>query len=156
MAKEIEKKFLVKNDQWRELAEGTIYRQGYLSTEKERVVRVRTIGNTGYLTIKGITVGASRLEYEYEISVSDSNEMLDQLCLKPLIEKKRFKIEYAGLIWEIDEYFGDNQGLIIAEVELENEDQKISLPSWIGKEVTSDPRYFNSNLTQHPYTRWSQ
>jgi len=154
MAKEIEKKFLVKGDQWRELAEGTIYRQGYLSTEKERVVRVRTIGNTGYLTIKGITVGASRLEYEYEISVSDSNEMLDQLCLKPLIEKKRYKIEFAGLIWEIDEYSGDNQGLIVAEVELESEDQEISMPGWIGKEVTSDPRYFNSNLTKHPFTQW--
>jgi len=154
MAKEIEKKFLVKGDQWRELAEGTIYRQGYLSTEKERVVRVRTIGNTGYLTIKGITVGASRLEYEYEISVSDSNEMLDQLCLKPLIEKKRYKIEYAGLIWEIDEYSGDNQGLIVAEVELESEDQEISMPGWIGKEVTSDPRYFNSNLTKHPFIQW--
>jgi adenylate cyclase len=154
MAKEIEKKFLVKGDQWRDHAEGTIYRQGYLSTEKERVVRVRTIGNTGYLTIKGITVGASRLEYEYEISVSDSNEMLDQLCLKPLIEKKRYKLEYANLLWEIDEFFGDNQGLIIAEVELEEEDQKISLPPWIGEEVTSDPRYFNSNLTKLPYTQW--
>jgi adenylate cyclase len=154
MAKEIEKKFLVKGDQWRDHAEGTIYRQGYLSTEKERVVRIRTIGDTGYLTIKGITVGATRLEYEYEISVSDSNEMLDLLCLKPLIEKKRYKIEFAGLIWEIDEYFGDNQGLIIAEVELEDENQAFELPDWIGKEVTSNPKYFNSNLTKHPFTRW--
>jgi CYTH domain-containing protein len=154
MAKEIEKKFLVKGEQWRELAEGTVYRQGYLSTEKERVVRIRTIGDTGYLTIKGITVGATRLEYEYEISVSDSNEMLDLLCLKPLIEKKRYKIEFAGLIWEIDEYFGDNQGLIIAEVELEDENQAFELPDWIGEEVTSNPKYFNSNLTKHPFTRW--
>ena len=154
MAKEIEKKFLVKGDDWRKLAEGTVYRQGYLSTEKERVVRVRTIGHTGYLTIKGITVGATRLEYEYEISVSDSNEILDQLCQKPIIEKKRYKVEYEGLIWEIDEFFGVNEGLIVAEVELEDENQTFKTPNWIGEEVTSDPRYFNSNLTKNPYTTW--
>lgn len=154
MGKEIEKKFLVTGDQWRQLAEGTVYRQGYLSVVKERVVRVRTIGNTGYLTIKGITVGATRLEYEYEISVSDSNEMLDQLCEKPIIEKKRYKVEFQGLTWEIDEFFGDNNGLIVAEVELEDEKQAFEKPTWIGEEVTSDPRYFNSNLTKHPFTRW--
>jgi adenylate cyclase len=154
MGKEIEKKFLVTSDQWRQLAQGTVYRQGYLSVVKERVVRVRTIGDTGYLTIKGITVGASRLEYEYEISVSDSNEMLDQLCQKPIIEKKRYKVEFEGLIWEIDEFFGDNNGLIVAEVELEDENQEFEKPKWIGQEVTSDPRYFNSNLTKHPFTKW--
>lgn len=154
MGKEIEKKFLVTGDQWRQLAEGTVYRQGYLSVVKERVVRVRTIGNTGYLTIKGLTVGATRLEYEYEISVSDSNEMLDRLCEKPIIEKKRYKVEFEGLTWEIDEFFGDNDGLIVAEVELEDEQQSLKKPSWIGEEVTSDPRYFNSNLTKHPFTRW--
>lgn len=154
MAKEIERKFLVTGDQWRQLAKGTVYRQGYLSVVKERVVRVRTIGNTGYLTIKGITVGASRLEYEYEISVSDSNEMLDQLCQKPIIEKKRYKVDFEGLTWEIDEFFGDNDGLIVAEVELEDEDQEFEKPQWIGEEVTSDPRYFNSNLTRHPFTKW--
>ncbi len=154
MGKEIEKKFLVKDDRWRQLAEGTVYRQGYLSVVKERVVRVRTIGDTGYLTIKGLTVGASRLEYEYEISVSDSNEMLDQLCQKPIIEKKRYKVEFGGLTWEIDEFFGDNDGLIVAEVELEDENQEFEIPGWIGEEVTSDPRYFNSNLTRHPFTKW--
>ncbi len=154
MGKEIEKKFLVTSDQWRQLAEGTVYRQGYLSVVKERVVRVRTIGDTGYLTIKGITVGATRLEYEYEISVSDSNEMLDQLCQKPIIEKKRYKVEFGGLTWEIDEFFGDNDGLIVAEVELEDENQAIDKPEWVGEEVTSDPRYFNSNLTKHPFTKW--
>lgn len=154
MGKEIEKKFLVTGDQWRQLAEGTVYRQGYLSVVKERVVRVRTIGDTGYLTIKGITVGATRLEYEYEISVSDSNEMLDQLCQKPIIEKKRYKVQFGGLTWEIDEFFGDNDGLIVAEVELEDENQEFEKPGWIGEEVTSDPRYFNSNLTRHPYSKW--
>lgn len=154
MGKEIERKYLVSGEDWKELAEGIEYRQGYLSTVKERTVRVRTIGNAGYLTIKGITSGASRLEYEYEISVSDANEMLDQLCERPLIEKKRYKIENDGLVWEVDEFFGENDGLIVAEVELEDEDQKIDKPSWIGEEVTGDPRYFNSNLIKTPFKNW--
>lgn len=154
MGKEIERKFLVKSEDWKELAKGIVYRQGYLSTVKERTVRVRTIGNSGFLTIKGITVGATRREYEYEISTSDADEMLDELCEKPLIEKKRYKIEFAGLIWEVDEFFGDNKGLVVAEVELSNEDQVIQKPQWIGDEVTGDPRYFNSNLTKHPYSQW--
>lgn len=154
MGKEIEKKFLIAGDEWRKLAEGVPYRQGYLSTVKERTVRVRTIGKTGYLTIKGLTVGATRLEYEYEISVSDSNEMLDDLCEKPIIEKNRYKVEFAGLIWEIDEFFGENEGLVYAEVELTSEDQEINKPVWIGDEVTGDPRFFNSNLIAHPYSKW--
>ncbi len=156
MGKEIEKKFLITGDEWRELAEGVPYRQGYLSTVKERTVRVRTIGKAGYLTIKGLTVGATRLEYEYEISVSDSNEMLDELCEKPIIEKNRYKVEFAGLIWEIDEFFGENEGLVYAEVELTSEDQEIKKPDWIGNEVTGDPRFFNSNLIAHPYSKWEK
>lgn len=154
MAKEIERKFLVNGLEWKNLAKGTEYRQGYLSTVKERTVRVRTIDSAGYLTIKGISTGATRLEFEYEISVADAHEMLDKLCEKPLIEKKRYKIEYGGLIWEVDEFFGENDGLVVAEVELENENQEINKPEWIGKEVTNDPRYFNSNLTKTPYTKW--
>jgi CYTH domain-containing protein len=154
MGKEIERKFLLVGEEWRKLAEGTVYRQGYLSTVKERTVRVRTIGDNGYLTVKGITIGASRLEYEYEISASDANEMLDELCEKPFIEKKRSKIEFGGLIWEVDEFFGENEGLVFAEVELDDENQEFEKPSWIGEEVTGDPRYFNSNLTKHPYSKW--
>lgn len=154
MATEIERKFLVKGDQWRKLGKGTVYRQGYLSTVKERVVRVRTIDDKGYLTIKGITTGATRLEFEYEIPVKDANQMLDELCERPLIEKTRYVVEYGGLTWEIDEFAGDNRGLILAEVELSSEDQKVELPDWIGEEVTGDPRYFNSNLIKHPFTRW--
>lgn len=154
MGKEIERKFLLVGEDWRKLAEGTVYRQGYLSTVKERTVRVRTIGDNGYLTVKGITIGATRLEYEYEISASDANEMLDELCEKPLIEKKRSKIEFGGLIWEVDEFFGENDGLVFAEVELDDENQEFEKPSWIGEEVTGDPRYFNSNLTKHPYSKW--
>jgi len=156
MAKEIERKFLVKGDAWRKLAQGTHYRQGYLSTVKERTVRVRTIDDKGFLTIKGISVGASRAEYEYEISVDDANAMLDKLCERPLIEKTRYKIEHQGFIWEVDEFEGDNQGLIVAEIELKDENQKFDLPQWIGEEVTGDPRYFNSNLLKNPYTMWGK
>lgn len=154
MAKEIERKFLVNGTEFKNLAKGTSYRQGYLSTVKERTVRVRTIDDKGYLTIKGITVGATRVEYEYEIPASEADDMLSNLCEKPLIEKNRYKIPFAGLTWEIDEFFGDNDGLIVAEVELESEEQKFEKPAWIGEEVTSDPRYFNSNLTKNPFKNW--
>lgn len=154
MPVEIERKFLIVDDSWRELAEGTAYRQGYLSTVKERTVRVRTIDDKGYLTVKGITIGATRAEYEYEIPAAEANEMLDTLCEQPIIEKKRYKIPRDGFTWEIDEFGGVNQGLIVAEIELEDENQEFSKPDWIGEEVTGDPRYFNSNLIANPYTAW--
>jgi len=154
LGKEIEKKFLIKNDEWREGAKGTRYRQGYLSTVKERTVRVRTIDDRGFLTIKGVNVGAVRAEYEYEIPAKDADEMLTGLCEKPLIEKNRYKISYKNLVWEIDEFFGDNNGLIVAEVELTDEAQSIDLPSWVGEEVTGDPKYFNSSLIKNPYSKW--
>lgn len=154
MAQEIERKFLLKNDAWRALAEGTMYRQGYLNSAKERTVRVRTVGAKAFLTIKGLTVGATRSEYEYEIPFDECNEMLDNLAEKPLIEKKRCKIARGGLTWEIDEFFGDNKGLIVAEVELASEEQAFGKPEWVGEEVTGDPRYFNANLIKHPFTQW--
>ena len=154
MGKEIERKYLINDDSWRKGASGTTYRQGYLSTVKQRTVRVRTIDDKGFLTIKGITIGATRREYEYEIPTADANEMLDELCEKPIIEKTRFKIYHAGLTWEIDEFSGVNQGLIVAEVELESEDQNIDFPPWVGVEVSGDPRYFNSNLIAKPYANW--
>jgi CYTH domain-containing protein len=152
MAKEIERKFLVKEGSWRQ-AKGSQYRQGYLNSIKERIVRVRTISDKGYLTIKGITVGASRMEFEYEIPLQDANELL-KICEKPLIEKIRYTMEDGGMVWEIDEFAGDNQGLIVAEVELDSEDQQFPRPDWIGEEVTGDPRYFNSNLIKNPYKKW--
>ena len=154
MAQEIERKFMITGVAWRELAKGTAYRQGYLSTVKERTVRVRTIDDKGFLTIKGITVGATRAEYEYEIPAGDTNEMLDDLCEQPIIEKKRYKVPLDGFIWEIDEFGGVNEGLIVAEIELESEDQKFNKPDWIGDEVSGDPRYFNSNLIANPFTTW--
>jgi CYTH domain-containing protein len=154
MAKEIERKYLIHEDKaWRDV-KGTVYRQGYLSTIKERTVRVRTIGQKGYLTIKGITVGATRLEFEYEIPVGEADEMLDRLCERPIIEKTRRKIAFDGLIWEIDEFFGVNAGLVIAEVELESEDKAFNKPPWTGHEVSDDPRYYNANLVAYPYSQW--
>ncbi len=153
MGQEIERKFLIKADTWR-MEKGVKYRQGYLNTAKERTVRVRTIDGQGYLTIKGINVGATRLEFEYEIPGPEAKQLLDELCEKPLIEKNRHKIKHGGLVWEVDEFFGENEGLIVAEVELQSEDQLFEKPDWVGKEVTGEPRYFNANLIAYPFTKW--
>lgn len=154
MGIEIERKFLLTSTSWKELAPGTSYRQGYLNSTKERTVRVRTIDDKGFLTIKGLSVGATRIEYEYEIPVVDAKHLLDDLCEKPLIEKNRYKITYGGFVWEVDEFFGENKGLIVAEIELESEDQSFDKPEWVGEEVTGDPRYFNSSLIKEPYSQW--
>lgn len=155
MGIEIEKKFLLKNDQWKELGAGVDYCQGYLNTEKSRTVRVRTIGDKGFLTIKGISRGAVRAEFEYEIPRGDAQKMLATLCEQPLIRKKRYRIKTDDVVWEIDEFFGENEGLVLAEVELEDERQKFAIPDWVGEEVTENPIYFNSSLVKNPYCSWS-
>ncbi len=154
MGTEIERKYLVKGTEWKKLASGKRYCQGYIATVGKQTVRVRIAGEQGYLTIKGASVGSVRSEFEYPIPVEDAEEMLNTLCDRPLIEKIRYKIPYQNFIWEVDEFLGENQGLIIAEVELEREDQVVPLPNWIDKQV-SDPKYFNSNLVKHPYSKWS-
>lgn len=154
MAKEIERKFTVKGDVWRDAAAGVIYRQGYLNSAKERTVRVRVAGDKAFLTIKGITAGATRAEYEYEIPYADCEAMLNTLAEKPVIEKKRYKIPFGQFVWEVDEFFGENKGLIVAEIELQSEDQTFDKPDWIDQEVTGDPRYFNSSLVKHPFSKW--
>jgi CYTH domain-containing protein len=154
MAIEIERKFLVKNVQWRGLAQGYLYRQGYIPTQDYTTVRVRIIGDRGYLTIKGKNTGMSRPEFEYEIPLPDADQILTSLCQPPLIEKYRYRIEFAGKTWEVDEFLGDNQGLILAEIELSREDEIVELPDWIGEEVTGDRRYYNVNLVRHPYASW--
>ena len=153
MAEEIERKFLLRNDAWRK-GPGRNFRQGYLSTSTGCTVRVRAAGQRAWLTVKGETHGATRVEFEYAIPVAYAEHMLDKLCLRPLIVKRRYEIEYGGLTWEVDEFFGDNAGLVLAEVELEREDQSLDLPPWIGKEVTGDPRYYNANLVKYPYREW--
>lgn len=152
MAIEIERKFLVSSDAWRS-APAVYFCQGYLNPSKERTVRVRVAGEQGFLTIKGKSTGASRAEFEYEIPVADAKQLL-ALCEGPLIEKYRRKIEFGGVLWEVDEFLGDNQGLVVAEVELESEQQVFVKPDWLGDEVTHDPRYYNSNLSVHPYSSW--
>lgn len=154
MALEIERKFLVVGDAWRSLATGTLYRQGYVVLGAGKTVRVRVAGSTGYLTIKGPSVNLARTEFEYEIPLDDAMTLLDTLCEQPLVEKTRYKIPYGGMVWEVDEFAGENQGLIVAEVELATADQAIALPPWVGADVSDDPRYFNVYLVQHPYRQW--
>lgn len=155
MGREIERKFLVRNDGWRALAEnGVQYRQGYLSTDPERSVRVRTAGDRAFITIKGKSSGAARDEFEYSIPAADARELLERLCVHPLIEKTRHIVRHAGLKWEIDEFAGANRGLIMAEVELKDADQEIAKPEWIGDEVTGDARYYNLRLVSSPYSEW--
>ncbi len=154
MGVEIERKFLVTGEGWRAQGQGVLLRQGYLSSAPERIVRVRIEGGTALLTIKGRTVGAVRGEWEYPIPLEDAQVFLDSLCERPLIEKYRYRIPYQGLTWEVDEFLGENAGLVVAEVELASEDQPLAKPDWVGTEVTHDARYFNANLLRHPYSRW--
>jgi adenylate cyclase len=154
VAVEIERKFLLAGDGWRVLGEPVLLRQGYLSSDPERVVRVRIEGALATLTIKGRSAGATRGEWEYPIPLADANELLDKLCQQPIIEKFRRRIEFAGNIWEVDEFLGVNQGLAVAEIELSAEDQQFDKPDWAGAEVTDDARYYNSSLMRFPYSQW--
>ncbi len=157
MGVEIERKFLVRDAAWRKeaVAESTI-RQGYLSVEPERTVRVRLADERGFFTVKGLSRGQARAEYEYPIPAQDAQEMLDRLCLRPLIEKIRYRVPHGGLMWEVDVFFGDNEGLVVAEVELTEEGQAVDLPAWAGREVTEDRRYYNASLIQHPFSTWTR
>jgi len=149
---EIERKFLVKDNSWMQGAKGKLYCQGYLSREKERTVRVRRVEDEAFLTIKGGSDGPSRLEYEYAIPLADGQELLDNLCQQPLIEKVRYRVPYAEMVWEVDEFRGANTGLVVAEIELISPEQEILRPPWLGEEVTGDSRYYNSSLVVRPYT----
>ncbi|GAB3537311.1 CYTH domain-containing protein [Noviherbaspirillum agri] len=154
MGVEIERKFLVRNQDWKALGQGVLLRQGYLSSAPERIVRVRIEGNTAMLTIKGRTSGMTRSEWEYPVPMQDAQVFLDKLCERPIIEKYRYRIPFEGLVWEVDEFLGENAGLVVAEVELKSEQQAFARPEWIGDEVTHDARYFNANLLRLPYTKW--
>lgn len=155
MAREIERKFLVKGTAWKRGAEGVRFRQGYLSSVKERTVRVRTEGTRAVLTIKGLTRGVERQEYEYSIPLADAIQMLHTLCERPLIDKVRYMRTVGPHLWEVDEFLGDNEGLVVAEIELSSPDEAFERPAWIGKEVSNDPRYFNANLIHHPFGTWA-
>lgn len=155
MAVEIERKFLVKSDRWRELAPPKLYSQGYIPTNEVGVtVRVRLVAEQGYLTIKFPLTARSKAEYEYQIPFSDAREMLDAACSTSIVEKYRHKIPFGGLVWEVDEFIGQNTGLILAEVEIPEEDFEVELPDWDLEEVTGDRRYYNSYLARHPFQTW--
>jgi adenylate cyclase len=150
---EIERKFLVDVNKWRPGGPGVNIKQGYLSVDTERTVRVRIAGGKAFLTIKGKSIGISRTEMEYEIPV-DEAEVLMAMCLEFVIEKTRYLEKKQKVVWEVDVFYGNNKGLVLAEVELENENQHVDLPDWIEKEVSTDFRYFNSWLSQNPYLKW--
>lgn len=155
MAKEIERKFLVAHQAWRESVNTIhVYRQGYLSYDSGRTVRVRATEVTGYLTIKGITEGLTRDEFEYEIPLADALALL-QLCERPAIEKKRYIVPNGAHVWEVDVFEGVNEGLVVAEIELGSEDEAFDKPNWLGNEVSGDRKYSNSALSLHPFKDWS-
>lgn len=154
MGAEIERKFLVIGTEWKRDSAGLHIRQGYLCHDPERVVRVRLAGETAWITIKGKTDGITRVEFEYGIPRADAACMLDVLCHKPIIEKTRHTLRHAAHTWEIDEFHGANRGLVVAEVELGSEDEPFARPPWLGREVSDDARYFNSNLGAHPFGEW--
>jgi adenylate cyclase len=156
VAREIERKFLVRNDSWKAGLQGISCRQAYLSTDERVTVRVRILGDAGYLTVKGKTVGLSRDEFEYPIPVTDALAMLETLSTGGWVEKIRYSVKAHGMFWDVDEFLGANAGLVLAEVELEHEGQEVVLPDWVGEEVTGDDRYYNSRLARNPYSSWGK
>lgn len=155
MGVEIERKFLVRNRDWfARIYSSARIRQGYMVNEREVSVRVRSIGNEAWLTIKGSARGLSRPEFEYQIPRSDAEQMLASLCQRPLIEKTRYWLHHGQHTWEIDVFEGDNAGLVVAEVELSDPAEDVDLPAWVGKDVSDDPRYLNASLVRRPYRQW--
>jgi adenylate cyclase len=157
MAIEIERKYTLSNDNWRsQVSHSKTYRQGYMAGSNKSSVRIRTEDDEANINIKSATLGIHRHEYEYAIPLTDAHEMLDKLCEKPLIEKTRHFVIHDGKTWEIDEFKGDNLGLIVAEIELDSEDENINLPDWVAEEVSEDVRYYNVSLVKHPFKDWDK
>ena len=155
MAREIERKFLVTGDGWKDSVSRSIdYRQGYLASDAQCSVRIRVSDRHAHLNIKSATLGIERLEYEYEIPLHDAHEMLDRLAVGPLIEKTRHYVAFGRHTWEVDVFAGDNAGLVVAEIELADADEGFERPDWVGEEVSHDPRYYNVCLVQNPYSNW--
>jgi adenylate cyclase len=156
MGIEIERKFLVNKEKWSKVVkeEKSLFRQGYIVSDPEKTIRVRLTDSAGYITIKGLSVGASRAEYEYAIPKDDAQQLLDNFCASEL-SKIRYFITHDDKLWEVDEFLGNNEGLIVAEIELTAENESFSLPDWVESEVTSDKKYSNSNLAINPYKNWN-
>lgn len=157
MAHEYERKFLVLDARWRDAADaGTRMRQGYLATNDRASVRVRIEGEVAKLNIKSATLGAARLEFEYDLPLDDADALLELLCARPFVEKTRYLVEHQGHVWEVDVFEGDNSGLIVAEIELAHPQETFARPDWVGEEVTEDLRYYNVSLVTHPFSAWSR
>ncbi len=156
MAIEIERKFLVTNPNWKKDATSKLYQQGYLCSGDGPTVRVRIAGEKSYVTIKGKHKGISRLEFEYDIPMQEARVLLAEVCRQPIIEKRRYTKIIDGFIWEIDEFLGDNDGLILAEIELQEEQQEFPKPDWLGKDVSALHRYYNASLCHYPFKDWSE
>jgi len=157
MGVEIERKFLVDHEKWKKLKKpaGTHYHQGYLLDELNCTIRVRLAGTIGFVTIKGINSGISRTEFEYKIPAADASELIKSFS-KSAVEKIRYRIRFAKKLWEVDEFLGDNEGLIMAEIELKDEKEEFKKPDWITGEVSADNRYYNSNLSKNPFKNWGK
>ena len=155
MAKEIERKFLIDISSVESIGSGSRIKQGYISTTDNTAVRIRVSGAVAYLTLKGENQGATRPEFEYEIPIEDANEIIKELCSGPVIDKTRYLVEYGSHTWEIDVFHGDNDGLIVAEVELESETEEVDLPKWVINEVTGEVKYYNTSLLDNPFNKWS-
>lgn len=155
MAREIERKFHVRGEGWKEAATGSIrYVQGYLANGEAASVRIRSDGRRAWLNIKSATLDIERIEYEYPVPLADGEDMLERLCEGALVEKRRWFVPWDDRIWEIDVFEGENEGLVVAELELASVDEAFSRPPWIGREVSDDPRFYNVYLARHPYRRW--
>jgi len=154
MKKEIERKFLVLDQSYKHLGKFEYCIQGYMQSSNEPLVRIRTIGCKSFITLKSDISGITRIEYEYEIPNEDAQDLLKLFCQKTIIEKNRYKIHYQSTLWEVDEFLGANKGLVVAEVELESEQQPYDKPGWIGSEISTDKKYYNYNLAHDPYTKW--
>jgi len=157
MATEIERKFLVLNDDWRSIVRSELkIIQAYLATNESSSTRIRIQNDIANINIKSATLGVSRTEFEYSIPIDDAQSMIENLCIKPVIEKTRYIVKHMQHTWEIDVFSGDNQGLIVAEIELASPDETFEKPSWIGEEVSNDARYYNVCLVKNPYKSWSK
>jgi len=157
MAHEIERKFLVISDKWRDdVSSSDYFRQGYLANNANCSIRVRVSDHKGYLNLKSATLDIQRTEYEYEIPRHEAEEMLDRFCEDPLIEKNRYYVPHDQHLWEIDVFAGANTGLIVAEIELDDIEEPFTKPAWVGQEVSDDPRYYNVCLAKHPFNEWDK
>lgn len=155
MGIEIERKFLVKNDQWRKsVVSDAVMKQGYVANQTNASVRVRIASGKAHLNIKSSTIGIKRAEFEYEIPLEEAEEILAQIAEQPFIDKTRYKVKCGEHIWELDIFEGANRGLIVAEIELNSEDEAFELPEWAGDEVSGDPKYYNVSLVNHPFNQW--